>query len=476
MHDASVDVIIVGSGYAGLSAAIEAHLAGASVLVIEKMAGCGGNSVISDGGIVAAGTRFQQAAGIDDSPEKLAKDMLQAGLKLNHADLVTTLATRSAETLDWTIEELGVSYLDRIDRFGGHSVARSHIPVKGGGAHIFKKLLARVRELEIPIRLRCRLTGLLTNSQGRVTGVEAAQGYRFNGEPGTPCQMFARHGVILAAGGFAADVSFRRAQDPRLDASVDTTNKASATGEVIECALKVGALPLHLSRIQLGPWTSADEKGFGAGPAFGSYVGLPYGLMVDPADGRRFVNELADRKVRADAILALGHPAVAIADAEGLKAAGADISRALKKGVVKGFDSIAELARHYSIPLEPLEETVQRFNQAFEGNSPDEQQKPRLEQAAPLVHPPFYAMRIWPKTHYTPGGILIDTSARVLDFQLTPIEGLFAAGEITGGVHGASRLGSCAITDCFVFGRIAGRCAGTHPFIAGVGCNSEQIH
>ncbi len=457
MFDQTVDVIVVGSGYAGLAAAMEAHLAGASVQIIEKMAACGGNSIISDGGMAAAGTRFQRFAGIEDSPEQLVADMLRAGLGLNHRDLAMTVARRSAEALDWLIQDIGVVFRDNIDRFGGHSAPRSHIPEQGLGAHIHKMMLHKVRELGIPIRLRCRLTSLARNSRGRVTGVVAADGYRYNRDPGRPMSLGARRAVILATGGFAGDVEFRRIQDPRLDASVDSTNKASTTAGALKQALAQGAMPVQLSWVQLGPWTSADEKGFGAGPSFASYAGFLYGIMVDPQTGQRFVNELADRKTRADAILALGRPGIVIADASGVETAAMDIRRALKREVVRTFDSLDDLARHYSIPLKGMLDTVQRFNQAVRDRGGDEMGKPILEKAAPLTRPPYYAMRAWPKTHYTTGGVLIDTRARILNLENAPLEGLFAAGEITGGIHGASRLGTCAITDCLVFGRIAGQ-------------------
>ena len=456
--DLWADVIVVGSGFAGLAAAIEAHRSGASVLVLEKMAGCGGNSVISDGVMAAAGTRFQKAAGIEDSPEKMAADMCRAGQGLNQPDLMLTVAQQSAAVLDWAIEELSVVFRDRIDRFGGHSVPRSHTPQRRTGADIYKRMLARVRELNIPFRTRCRLTGLAADSAGRIVAVRALDGFRYGGnDTGRPVTIGARRAVVLAAGGFGADIDFRRAQDPRLDAAVDTTNKTYATAEVLQAALRCGAMPVHLSWIQLGPWTSSDEKGFGVGPNFASYAGQPYGMMVDPGTGRRFVNELADRKTRADAMLALGHPAVVIADAEGVRVSQTDVRRSMARGVVRAFDSLEALAAGFEIPAASLAETVARFNAAVAGQAVDEWGKPALENAAPVSHPPYYGMRVWPKTHYTMGGILIDPQARVLDLSGRPMAGLYAAGEITGGIHGACRLGTCAITDCLVFGRIAGR-------------------
>jgi succinate dehydrogenase/fumarate reductase flavoprotein subunit len=139
--DEEIDVIIVGSGFAGLSAAIEAREAGLSVLVLEKMKGYGGNSTISDGVMAAAGTSLQNQFGIQDTPQKMMADMMKAGLHLNHPELVRTVAENSAETFEWTVDYLGVEYIDRVDQFGGHSIARGHKTKKGAGASLVRMLL-----------------------------------------------------------------------------------------------------------------------------------------------------------------------------------------------------------------------------------------------------------------------------------------------------------------------------------------------
>ncbi len=266
--------------------------------------------------------------------------------------------------------------------------------------------------------------------------------------------------VVLASGGFANDIGFRSIQDPRLTEAVDSTNKPSTTGEALRTALRIGAAPVQLSRIQLGPWTSPDEAMCGVGPDFSTYIAFPYGVMIHPASGERFVNEMADRKERADAILRIGRPCIGIADAEGVAVSGYGIDHCLKKGVVKAFSTLAELARAYGLPVDALAGTVARFNGFVEKKRDEAFGKPILSDAAPLIHPPFYGIRLWPKIHHTMGGVHIDVQARVMDLEGKPIPGLYAAGEVAGGVHGACRMGSCAITDCLVFGRIAGRNAG----------------
>lgn len=456
--DEAADVVIIGSGFAGLAAGIEAKMAGASVVILEKMNGYGGNSIISDGVMAAAGSPWQAELGIEDSPELMAEDMMKAGLGLNHPELVRIVAEQSTEALQWTMDFLGARFEEGVDMFGGHSVRRCLTPHRRTGAEIIIKQVKKLKELGVNIRTRNYLEKVLTDDDGRVSGVLVREKYKYpDKNSGELKYIRADKAVILAAGGFANDVVFRTAQDPRLTSEIGSTNKECTTAETLKEAMRLGAAPVHLSWIQLGPWASADEKGYGAGPDFGSYIAFPYGIMVDPETGKRVVNELADRKIRADAILKTGRPCIGITDATAVEQSGHTIDHCLKKGVVKKFDSLEELASNYVIPLADLEATVDRYNKYVENGADEEMGKPFLPGAKPIVNAPFYAMRHWPKVHHTMGGIRIDALARVMDLDNQPIKGLYAAGEITGGIHGACRLGSCAIPDCIVFGRIAGK-------------------
>ncbi len=454
----SADVIIIGAGFAGLAAAIEAAEAGASVIVLEKMKAAGGNSVISDGCLAAPQTEAQKAAGIEDSPELMYNDMIKAGEGLNYPALVETVTEKAKEAYLWSKEYLGVKYLDRIDIFGGHSVARCHTSTSVAGLDLVKKQLKRLKDLSVPVHTGIYVKKISTDNSGRVNGVIVYEGYQYkNGTAGPEKKIQANQAVIIASGGFGSDIPFRQAQDPRLDCSILSTNKLFATAEVLKEGLAVGANPVHLSRIQLFPWASPNEKGFGAGPRFGNYVVLPHGLIVDPKTGARFVNELCNRKEMGEALMNLGHPAVGIADENGVVTAGWDISRALKKGIVKTFTSLDSLAEHFDIDIENFKKSIDRFNDMIKNGWDDDYQKPLVKEASPVITPPFYAMEMWPKVHYTMGGIQIDASARVIHRNQHPIPGLYAAGEVTGGIHGACRLGSCAITECLVMGRIAGK-------------------
>jgi flavocytochrome c len=455
--DESFDVVVIGAGFAGLRAAIEAAESRAAVLVLEKMPAPGGNSIISDGSVAAAGSALQAKHRIEDSPELMFGDMLAAGQGLNHPELARTVAEESASAIQWTVDRLGVVYQDRVLQFGGHSMPRTLATLKLSGAAIFRPLLARALELGVELRTRSFLEALATDPSGSVHGIVAREGYR-HPEPasGTPRTIRCRGAVVLASGGFGNDVGFRSAQDPRLSAAVDSTNAKGATAEALQAAMDVGAQAVHLSHIQLGPWASPDEPGNGTGPIFATYVAFPYGILVDPASGDRFVNEMADRKTRADAILRVGHPCIGIADSVGLARSGQRIDACIRRGVVRSFDSVEQLALAYAMPAAALGRTLDRFNRSFTVRRDAELGKPILDDAEPMIHPPYFAMRHWPKVHYTMGGVRIDTSARVIGADERPIGGLFAAGEVSGGVHGACRLGSVSITECMVFGRIAG--------------------
>jgi flavocytochrome c len=460
---ARADVIVIGSGYSGLAAAIEAGNAGASVIIFEKRKGCGGNSIISSGMLAAVGSPIQEREGISDSPELMYKDMLRAGRGRNDPALVKVVAENSGQILWWTINELGVAYKDMLEQSGGHSVPRSHIPYNASGSAIIRPLLAKAKGLGVEIRTKTRLTRLLKNSSGAIKGVETAD------ESQTLSYVRAGKAVVLAAGGFAGDVHFRALHDSRLTEDIGNTNRPGTTAETLIEAMRVGAKAVDLSCIQLLPWTSPDEKSFGFGALFASCGISPYGILINPTTGRRFVNELADRKTCVDAILRIGRPCIGIADTNGLKSSdyvmkniNYNIEKYIQRGVVKRFGRSEDIAGACNIPHKSLEDTLIRFNNYVKTSRDPDFKKPFLKAARPVV-PPYYVIRVWPKVHHTMGGLRINTKAQALNSKDEPIKGLYAAGEVTGGIHGASRLSDCATTECLIFGRIAGRNAALEP-------------
>jgi len=460
--DEAFDVVVIGSGFAGLAAAYEAKKAGASVVVLEKMRTPGGNSIINGGVVAAAGSPLQEKAGIQDSPEILLKDMLEAGLNLNHLHLARIVAYESNNTVQWTINELGVKYKDGVTQEGGHAVPRMYSTYNQSGSAIVEQQLEKLAAMGVAPRTGVLLKQLLRDADGRVKGVEVREGYVFPRE-GSGKQKFiqARKAVVLATGGFGNDVAFRSIQDPRLTREIESTNQPGATAEALREAFRIGCTPVQLSWIQLGPWGSPDEKGMGLNPFFAQLCCAMYGLWVDTLKGKRFVNELADRKIRADAIMRVGNKCIAFTDAKGFaigeKAIGDIMAKLIERGVVKRHESLEAMAAAYDMPLEPLKETIQRFNASVAAGKDEEWGRYLQKDQFALETAPYYASRLMPKVHHTMGGVRINTDAQAMDVETdAPIPGLYCAGEVTGAVHGAVRLGSCAVLDCLVFGRIAG--------------------
>jgi flavocytochrome c len=458
--DEEADVLIIGSGFAGLAAAIEAKNANASVAIFEKMRVAGGNSIINGGVMAAAGSSMQKEKGIQDSPELMYRDMLKAGLDMNYPELAKVVAEQSLDTFQWTIDYLGVKYVALL-HMGGHSVARSHMTYNSSGSAIVSRQLAKLKELGIEVRTANYLENLIQAKDGRVIGIKVREGYKFPDEKsGTVKHVKAAKAVILATGGFSRDVRFRMVQDPKLRAEVDSTNQPGATAEALKDALRIGATLVQPSWIQLGPWASPDEKGFGLAPHFASGAVFTYGIMVDPATGKRFISELADRKVRADAIIKTGRACIGITDDVAARNCGGPpglLDKVLERGVVKKFDTLEALCEAYNMPHKDVKESVENYNAYLQTGVDNEFGRYLQKDAKPIAKSPFYAVRLWPKVHHTMGGLQINKEAKVIGLDQTPIMGLYAAGEVSGGVHGAVRLGSVAVVDCLVFGRIAGR-------------------
>lgn len=448
------DVTVIGSGFAGLAAAISARESGASVIVLEKRNRCGGNSRFSDGLLGTVNQNWQAENSPIDSPGLLIKDMLSAGRGYCDEQLVDILARKENEVLRWLIEDIKCSFQKRVDRFGGHSAPRSLTPRADSGEGIIKPMLDKLKNLNITVKVRTCFKEFLTNENGEIIGVAIEPIKKSSAFPLEYIKV--RRGVVLATGGFSGDVSLRMKYDTRLDASVDHTNLPDTTAQGMLEAVKLGAQTSNLNFIQLAPWTSPDEKSYGTAPTFASYAVFQYGFVIDVATGKRFVNELADRTTCTDAMLELGQACVGIADEQGVQLAEKDIKSALMRGVVKKLDTIKALAEAYNIPVKALIKTLLEYNTYVNSKCDLGFGKPILEGSKPL-QAPFYAVRLSPKVHHTMGGLKINADARVIGLNNKPIKYLYAAGEVTGGVHGACRLSTLAITDCLVFGRIAGQ-------------------
>lgn len=470
--DHEYDVLIIGSGYAAMAAGITAAEKGMSVCIIEKMGRVGGNSVINGGLLSVVDSPKQHDEGIKDSVERFVQDGLKAGQNINHVDLLRVIANRSKEALELTLK-CGAKYQKKLSHLGGHSVPRTYWSENGSGSGIMLPMIKYCRKLKnVTLKNRTKFDDFITDESGRVVGMVVREKYRFDkkstddhrtNKGGKVKHYKAKKGVIVASGGFCRDVYFRHQQDPRISAEIDSTNQPGATAEVLLKTFELGATPVDVSWMQFGPWACPDEKGFGTGSNFNINAGFRYGISVDKKTGKRYMNELADRRTRATAMFKVINDKeknfpINFCDSVGAKQMPAALlEKPLKAGVVKKFNTIGEIAKHYGIPASQLEKTVKEYNKFVKNKKDTNFGKPvdKLE-GIDISKAPFYAIRGVPKLHHTMGGLKIDTKARVISSDtLKPIPGLFAAGEVTGGTHGASRLGSYAIPDCLVFGMTA---------------------
>ncbi|MGB5492221.1 MAG: flavocytochrome c [Woeseiaceae bacterium] len=460
----SYDLVIIGSGFAGLAAGIEARQNGLErVAIFEKMPYFGGNSAINGGLFAAPGTPLQAKEGVDDSVDKMVADQLLSGRGVAYEGLLRHVASNAAEALKMC-EDAGAEFHPYLQQLGGHSVPRTYQTTVSCGAGITQPLYRKCQELGVLMRNRCLFEKFIQDDSGRVVGVKLATRYYYDrkiGE-GKTINVNATRGVLIATGGFSQNIALRSAQDPTLTAEVTSTNAPGATGEAMLEMFRLGAVPVHLAYIQSGPWASPDEGGFGYVSNYSIY-NFPHSVAINRSTGRRFMNEIADRKTRADAELAnrdeQGEPLPPIlitSYTEAIKHPSA--KKVLRYDVGWKFDDLASLAKKFQVPLEPLTAQIAEYN-GYVRDGEDKQFGKSLETATgKLIEAPFMVVRLWPKVHYCQGGVEVNVRAEVIDSSNgVAIPGLYAAGEVTGGIHGVSRLGSCSIPECLVMGITAAR-------------------
>ena len=448
----TTDVVVIGGGGAGLSAAVEAASHGAKVILIEKMSILGGNTLLSYAELACPNNWLQQEKGIKDSPEQFAKEMYEGGGKFAKKELADIVANNATAGALWLRDVIGVKYQDYLVHEGGHSVLRAVEPIELG-AGMVTPLKEYAEKIGVEILLNTKGEELIKDKSGKIVGVQAMQ------KDNTPIMLTANKAVVLATGGFGANVEMRQKYNKRwetLDASVKTTNSPAIVGNGIIMAEKVNANLIGMEYIQLYPFNN---------PVTGVFYGIEApswsgeGLIYVNKDGKRFVNEVGMRDVRAEGILAQGRVAYAIynqevADRLHLEEKFKDeYAKTLADGVFFKADTLEEIANHFGINAANLVKTMDAYNKGIENNNDEFGRKTSM---VTMKSGPWFILKGVVSVHHTMGGVEINEKAQVLDVNGNPISGLYAAGEVTGGIHGNNRVGTCAISDIVVFGRIAG--------------------
>ncbi len=454
--DETVDTLVIGSGFAGLSAAAEAAKGGDKVLILEKMPTYGGNSIINGGVYASWDDEFHLREKLKlgkDSIEQHKEDTLKGGDYFSDPKLVEVFVKGATPALDWMIDEGGCEVREALTRAGGHFAYRTHTTVQGKGIGYTDPLRKIALKNGAKIRLGHQVTWIWRkDAESPVTGVAVKKGSKKK-------NIRVRKALILASGGFSRDIKMRQSYFPFLGPEINCTNHPGATGEMIRYAQAVGADTLHMAFIQLYPFAE-PETGILDTPAVYPFSGVGYGLVYVSKEGKRFVNELERRDVCSFAQIKLGiKPTYSIFNEEMIEKMGGD-----KKEVEKGIqrkrfikaDTLEELAKKMELPVEKTLATIKKHDEYIRKGKDPDFSKPMTKKMITLEKGPFYGIAQWPACHHTMGGLRINPDAQVIDIWGKPIPRLYAAGEATGGVHGSNRLGSNAIPDCISFGRVAG--------------------
>ena len=485
------DVVVVGAGGAGMTAAITAAAEGKSVVILESQSMVGGNSVRATGGMNAGKTVYQdenefgESAGVEktlktaaekyadnetitalaktvseqwaayqanptgyfDSVELMELDTMIGGKGINDPELVETLCANSADAIDW-LDEHGIT-LHNVSSFGGASVKRIHRPVNAEGktvsvgSYMIPLLEENCKKAGVQILLNTTANEILTDANGAAAGIKAT------GSTGETVTVNAK-AVVLTTGGFGANLDMVVKYKPELKGFM-TTNAAGIQGQGIEMAQAIGAATVDMDQIQIHPTVEANTAALITEGLRGD------GAVLINAEGKRFIDEVGTRDVVSAAEIAqTGSYSWLVVD-QAMVDASSVIQGYIKKGYTVTGETYEELGEAMGVDAAAFAETMEKWNGYVEAkNDPD---FGRTSFANPLNTAPYYAVKVTAGVHHTMGGLKINANTEVLNEKGEVIPGLFAAGEVTGGVHGANRLGGNAVADFTVFGRIAGAAA-----------------
>ncbi|KAI9737687.1 MAG: hypothetical protein M1818_005691 [Claussenomyces sp. TS43310] len=460
-------VIVVGGGLSGLSAAHTIYLAGGNVVVLDKQGFFGGNSTKATSGINGALTRTQVDANIADSVTKFYNDTLKSARDKARPDLIKVLTYKSAAAVEWLQDVFNLD-LTLVSRLGGHSEPRTHRghDAKFPGMAITYALMQRLEELaeaepeRVQIIKKARVTAV--NKDGnKVTGVT----YEFGGESSKVDGP-----VILATGGYAADFTetslLKKHRPDTFDLS--STNGVHATGDGQKMVMAIGGNGIDMDKVQVHPTGLVDPKDPGSKWKFLAAEALrgEGGLLLN-ADGDRFCDELGHRDYVSGEMwkekdngkfpirLILNSKASQVLDFHTRHYSG--------RGLMKKMTG-KELAKEIGCTADHLQSTFKAYNEIADGKKKDPYGKKFFLNGPLHVDDDFHVALMEPVLHFTMGGIEINDKAEILNQEGKPFEGLYACGELAGGVHGANRLGGSSLLGCVVYGRVAGDTASNYLF------------
>ena len=466
--DESYDVVVVGGGFAGLAAAYGAVENGSSVVLVEKLSTTGGNSAINGGQYasytskVAAElqTKFDL---VPDTAEKHIEDTMNGGDQMSNIKLVREMVYAAPEYFNILLDN-GLVIRDTLARPGGHYGYRTYVTENQVGSDITNLQLEILKKTSATIELETKMVEIYRtrDEANKVVGIRVAtaDGYK---------TIEAKKGVILATGGFSSNVQMRETQVPYLNADLPTTNiKAASTGEGIYLAQAIGANTTQMSNIQRYPWADPNT-GVLDKYAVWPFTGPSYGVIYVDWQGNRYVNEGDRRDVCANAAANSGFISTYCIFTEDVVSPFAyhnEIEEGVASGRVLKADTLAELAdkinafaikgQYPAVQAANLEATVAAHNSYIDSMKDPDFGKVMAKTMVKIENGPYYALPQFPSVHHTMGGLVINTRTEVVDIYGNVIPGLYAAGEVTGGIHGTNRLGSNADADACGIGYVSG--------------------
>lgn len=434
------DIVIIGSGGAGMSAALSAKESGLDVTLIEKMVYLGGNTVRAKGGLNAAETKYQKSLGIIDTIQTFIDDTMKGGKNVNDPELVKYLAENSSDAVEW-LDSMGIS-LKSVVSSGGASKPRMHAPEGGGdaGKYIIAGLQKQLEPKGIKIYTETKATEIIMKD-GKAAGVIAET-------PNGKMTINAK-AVVIATGGFSANEELYTKYRPELKGFI-TTGHPGGTGDGIFMAEAAGASLVDMEQIQIHPTVEQSKSELVTEGLRGR------GAILVNQESKRFGDEMGTRDVvSADVLAQPGSYAYIVFD-NNLRKNMATVESMVALGIVTEAATYEELAQKLNMPADAFKATMDKWNNDVKAKNDTEFGRTQAMDWT-LEEAPYYAIKIAPAVHHTMGGIKINTNAEVIGTNGSPISGLYAAGEVTGGIHGANRLGGNAIADIIIFGRQAGK-------------------